>query len=79
MTHRGVMIAIPEAEWVVFHEMTPTERGSVLVELAAAVRMAEYRKQPRGPKKPPPEKESGAKTKHVATAKILAARKECTT
>ena len=79
MTHRGMMIAIPEDEWVVFHDMTPRELGAVLVELATAVRMAEYRKQPRGPKKPPPKKQSGAKTKHVATAKVLAARKKCTT
>jgi IS4 transposase len=79
MTHRGMMIAIPEDEWVVFQEMAPRELGAVLVELAASVRMAEYRKSTRGPKKPPPEKQSGAKTKHVATAKILAARKMCTT
>ena len=70
MTHRGMMIVIPEDEWVVFHDMTPVELGSaVLVELAAAVRMAEHRKEPRGPKKPPPKKQSGAKTKHVATAR----------
>lgn len=79
MTHRGMMIAIPEDEWVVFHDMTPVELGAVLVELATTVRMAEYRKQPRGPKKPPPQKKSGAKDKHVSTAKILAARRKCTT
>jgi hypothetical protein len=79
MTHRGMMIAIPEDEWVVFHDMTPRELGAVLVELAGLVRMAEYRKSARGPKKPPPKKQSGAKIKHVATAKILAARKGCTT
>jgi IS4 transposase len=79
MTHRGMMIAIPEDEWVVIQEMTPRELGAVLVELAGLVRMEEYRKSPRGPKKPPPKKQSGAKIKHVATAKILAARKMCTT
>jgi hypothetical protein len=79
MTHRGMMIAIPEDEWVVFQDMTPRELGAVLVELAGLVRMEEYRKSPRGPKKPPPKKQSGAKIKHVATAKILAARKKCTT
>lgn len=79
MTHRGMMIAIPEDEWVVIQEMTPRELGAVLVELAGLVRMAEYRKSPRGPKKPPPKKQSGAKNKHVATAKVLAARKKCTT
>jgi IS4 transposase len=79
MTHRGMMIAIPEDEWVVIQEMTPWELGAVLVELAGLVRMDEYRKSTRGPKKPPPKKQSGAKIKHVATAKILAARKKCTT
>jgi IS4 transposase len=79
MTHRGMMIAIPEDEWVVFHDMAPRELGAVLVELAGLVRIEEYRKSPRGPKKPPPKKRSGAKIKHVATAKILAARKKCTT
>jgi IS4 transposase len=79
MTHRGMMIAIPEDQWVVVREMTPRELGAVLVELAGLVRLEEYRKSTRGPKKPPPKKQSGAKTKHVATAKILAARKKCTT
>jgi hypothetical protein len=33
-----------------------------------------FRKHPRGPKKPPPKKLSGAKIKHVSTARILAER-----
>ena len=78
MTHRGMMIAIPEDEWVVFHDLTPVEMGAVLVELAGKVRLALYPKQRRGPKKPQPKKESGAKIKHVSTAKILASRKKCT-
>ena len=80
MTHRGMMIAIPEdAVGGVPRHDAKESLGAVLVELATAVRMAEYRKQPRGPKKPPPKKQSGAKTKHVATAKLLTARKKCTT
>ena len=78
-THRGMMIAIPEDEWVVFHDLAPRELAGVLVRLAAAVRLPKYRKHPRGPKKPKPKKQSGAKMKHVATAKILAARKKCPT
>ena len=31
MTHRGMMIAIPEDEWVVFHDLTPVELAEVLV------------------------------------------------
>jgi IS4 transposase len=79
MTHRGMMIAIPADEWVEFQELAPPELAGVLVELARAVRLSAYRKQPRGPKKPPPKRQSGAKIKHVATAKILKARHKCTT
>ena len=78
MTHRGMMIAIPEDEWVVFHDLPPVELAEVLVRLARSVRLPKYRKHPRGPKKPKPKKQSGAKIKHVATAKILEARHTCT-
>lgn len=77
-THDGMMIAIPEDEWVVFHDLTPVEMGEVLVALAGNVRLARYPKQPHGPKKPKPPKQSGAKIKHVATAKILSTRNKCT-
>lgn len=78
MTHRGMMIAIPEDEWVVFHDLTPVELADVLVRLARSVSLPKLRKHPRGPKKPQPKKQSGAKIKHVATAKILEARHTCT-
>src|SRR3954469_14767638 len=77
--HDGMMIAIPEDEWVVFHDRTPEEMAEVLVRLAKAVRLPKYRKNTRGPKRPQPAKQSGAKIKHVATSRILAARKVCTT
>ena len=77
-TTRGMLIAIPEDEWVVFHDLTPVELAGVLVELAAAVRLPKYQRHPRGPKKPQPKKQSGAKLKHVSTAKILAERQKCT-
>ena len=34
-----MMIAIPEDEWVVFHELTPAEMGKVLVGLAHNVEL----------------------------------------
>jgi IS4 transposase len=74
-TYRGMMIAIPEEEWTVFHGMPPREFSPVLKQLAGAVRLAEFRKQPRGPKKPRPKRRSGAKVKHVATAKLLMEQK----
>jgi IS4 transposase len=70
-THRGMMIAVPKEEWVVFHEMSPQEISPFLKKLASAVRLSEFRKQPRGPKKPRPKRQSGAKIKHVATSQLL--------
>ena len=74
-THRGMMIAVPKDEWVVFHGMSPREMGPFLKRVAGAVRLAEFRKQPRGPKKPRPERQSGSKIKHVATSQLLAKAK----
>jgi IS4 transposase len=74
MCHRGMMKAIPKDEWVPFQEMSPSELGAVLVDWARATSLAEYAKSTRGPKKPKPAKESGAKIKHVATSRILEAR-----
>jgi IS4 transposase len=77
-THRGMMIAIPEDEWAVFHGLTAAAFGGMLLDLAAGVRLSAYRKQVRGPKRPPPKRESGAKIKHVSTAKLLEKRKGST-
>jgi hypothetical protein len=77
-THRGMMIAIPEDEWAVFHGLTAVALGGILLGLAAGVRLSSYRKQVRGPKRPQPKRESGAKIKHVSTAKLLEKRKGST-
>ena len=77
-THRGMMIAIPEDEWAVFHGPTAAAFGKILMDLAAGVRLSSYRKQARGPKHPQPKRESGAKIKHVSTAKLLGKRKGST-
>jgi Transposase DDE domain len=77
-THRGMMIAIPEEEWAVFHGLTAAAFGSILLDLAAGVRLSSSREQVRGPKRPPPKRTSGAKVKHVSTAKLLEKRKEST-
>jgi len=77
MSYRGMMRAIPKDEWVEYQEMSPEELAAVLVSWARTVPLSEYRKSHRGPKRPKPEKTSGAKIKHVATAKILKARIKC--
>ena len=78
MTQRGMMIAIPEDEWVEFRDLAPSELAVVLVELARAVRLPADRKDPRGPKEPKPKKQSGAKIEHGATSQILSERQKRT-
>jgi IS4 transposase len=78
MNHRGMLRAIPKDEWVGFQEMPAVELAELLVAWARTVPLSEYRKSPRGPKKPRPKKQSGVKISHVATAKILKARNQCT-
>lgn len=68
----GMMIAIPSRRWDVFREMEDVRFARVLKQLAANIDLAKFQKHPRDPKKPPPKKASGAKIKHVATARILA-------
>jgi IS4 transposase len=70
-TYRGMMIAVPKDEWVVFHEMSPQEISPFLKRVANAVRLSEFRKQLRGPKKPRPERQSGSEIKHVATSQLI--------
>ena len=70
-TTRGMRIAIPEDEWVVFHDLSHSAMGRLLQYLARRVRLSEYRKQPREPKKPKPKKVSGYEKKHLSTAKLL--------
>jgi IS4 transposase len=75
-THRGMMIAIPADEWVVFAGLTASAMAGVLRRLAAKVRLEKFRKHRRGPKRPQPKRVSGAKVSHVSTAKLLAERKK---
>ena len=73
-TYRGMMIAIPEDEWVVFHDLSPVVLGQVLRDLARNVRLSELRKQPRGPKRPQPKRGIVGQQNHVSTAKLLKVR-----
>jgi IS4 transposase len=77
-TYRGMMIAIPEDEWAVFQDLSPVELGQVLHDLARKVRLSEFRKQPRGPKKPQPKRRIEGQQNHVSTAKLLKVRESST-
>lgn len=70
-TYKGMMIAIPEPEWTLFSAMNLTELATIFHELAQRVRLRAFRKSPRGPKKPRPERTGSPKQGHVSTAKLL--------
>jgi IS4 transposase len=72
--YEGMMIAIPNKHWKVFGQLDERQMAATLKELASKIELRRFRKHPRGPKKPQPRKLSGAKTVHVSTARILAAR-----
>lgn len=78
-TTPGMLIALPEKTWRPFRDLSAKQLAATLVELAQHVRLPKYQKHPRGPKKPKPKKLSGAKIKHVATARILKKRKTAKT
>jgi IS4 transposase len=74
-TYGGMMIAIPEEEWVMFARLTGKEFARVLKELAQGVRLETLKKHPRGPKKPVTKKPKNNKEPHVSTARLLEKRK----
>lgn len=73
-TWRGMMIVLPAAYWTKrFARQTPQQLAQFLREAASHVRLAAFRKHPRGPKKPPP-KMNKKHRGHVSTAQILQRR-----
>ena len=71
----GMAIALPAEEWEEYGRMTPAELAGQLRAWAQQTSLWRYQKHRRGPKKPRPHRASGAKIKHVATARLLANRK----
>lgn len=72
----GMEVALPAAEWQVFRTLPVADFVAFLLTLAQTVRLARFKKHPRGPKKPAPKRPYDPKHPHVATAKLIAARKE---
>ncbi len=73
--YHGMMIAVPPTQWTRhFANLTPAQLARVLKTLAAKVRPDRFRKNVRGPKKPPPKRTYDKRHPHVSTARILAQR-----
>lgn len=73
-TYRGMMIAIPSEEWIIFRQLTYGEILILLKQLAAKVKLSALKKHPRGPKKPAAKRKYDPKHPHVSTAKLIASR-----
>jgi hypothetical protein len=73
--HRGMMIALPAEEWDVFRTMTAKEFAEFLRDVAGRVEFHRYPKSTRGAKKPQPKRRHNKNRPHVATSRILLARK----
>jgi hypothetical protein len=56
------------------YRMSASDMAVTLLDLAKRVNIRAFRKSPRGPKKPRPERGGNAKQGHVSTAKLLMAR-----
>jgi hypothetical protein len=71
----GMAVALPAQDWQVFRTLPLTEFVAFLLTLAQHVRLARFRKHPRGPRKPQPKRSYDPKHPHVSTARLIAARK----
>lgn len=67
----GLLIAIPNNEWTVFAHARPSELAVILLDVASYIDLKKYKKNPRGPKKPPIKRNQFKDHRHVSTAKLL--------
>lgn len=74
-TYRGMMIAVPDRHWTPFARADAQTLAAFLRDLAARADLRRYQKSPRGPKKTKPRRTRFAKSKHIATARLLAEEK----
>jgi hypothetical protein len=69
--HEGMMIAVPPPCWEEIARLQARPFAKMLKKIAAHVDLDQYRKTPRGPKKPPPNKSRYRNGGHVSTYKLL--------
>jgi hypothetical protein len=72
----GLLIALPPERWSAAATMPQAEVVDLLRQVAGNADLERYRKHPRKPKKPPPQRKKSTQKPHVSTAKLLAQRKE---
>jgi len=70
-TYEGMIIAVPEQEWETYRSIAPKQVAQFLLKTAANVKVAKFRKHPRGPKKVV---KKGYVAGHVARSHVATAR-----
>jgi len=70
-TYEGMVIAVPEEKWDIFYEMNAASFADILLQLAANVNLAKFKKHKRGVKKPRPRRSLTDGKPHVSTARLL--------
>lgn len=73
--YRGMLIAIPPDEWVIFRKMPFDKFVALLIELASGVNMLRFKKHPRKPKKKQSPRKKKSDSPHVSTARLIAKRR----
>jgi hypothetical protein len=69
--HEGMMIAVPPRCWDEIARLKTRPFAKTLMTIATHADLGQYRKSPRGPKKPPPKKSRYRNGGHVSTYKLL--------
>ena len=72
--YRGMLIAVPAQEWIIFRDMPSAHFVDLLIDLAREVNMRRFKKHPRKAKKKQPPRKKKSDQPHVSTARILAKR-----
>ena len=71
-THAGMNVALDDSIWVPFQSMSADHLAGKLLDYAAQVHLAAFKRTPRGPKKPVPPRTKHIGEPHVSTARLLA-------
>jgi hypothetical protein len=71
-TARGLSIATEPVDWVPFQTMPAKTLAKEMLRWAAHVDLRQFKRHPRGPKKPVPKRTRYADKTHVSTARLLA-------
>lgn len=72
----GLSVAVPADAWAGFAAAPAAALAAWLRTAAAGIDLRRYRKHPRGPKKPPPEKAAYQNGGHVSTERLLRQRRQ---